>query len=112
MDEIWQPIIDFRRYEVSNKGRVRNARTKRVLAANPTKSHKHPQVFLVKGFSDYFYQGKWHTIPQKYQITLSHLVYDAFNRTRNERTCLYGSGRIGHKDGNILNNESTNLFRY
>ena len=96
MEEIWR-TIDWRPlYEVSNLGRIRNRRMKRILTTNPTKSHRHPQVWL---YSEY-----WRTTEQ---FTLSHIVYNAFNN----RTRSY-TDRIGHKDGDITNNCIDNLYLY
>lgn len=100
MEEIWKDIDWSTCYEVSNKGRVRNKFTKHILKSKPTPSHRHPQVCLSCGL--------W----SKMQLTLSHLVYNAFND--NKVFYLYGhkGERIGHKDGNILNNNIENLYRY
>lgn len=98
MGEIWK-VIDWRPlYEVSNLGRVRNRKTKRILATNPTKSHKHPQVWL---YSEY-----WGTTEQ---FTLSHIVYNAF---KNDGINGSKNNRIGHKNGDIMNNHIDNLYRY
>ena len=97
MEEIWR-TIDWRPlYEVSNLGRVRNRKTGRILATNPTKSHKHPQVWL---YSEY-----WRATEQ---FTLSHIVYNAFSNNRPS----YYTDRIGHKDGDIMNNRFNNLYLY
>ena len=93
----WRPL-----YEVSNLGRVRNAKTKRILKTNPTKSHKHPQVWL--------YSQYWQTTEQ---YTLSHVVYNAFNENDRVHFNYGGVGqRIGHRDGNIMNNRVENLYKY
>lgn len=103
--EVWAVIKYYGGYEVSNMGRVRNRRTKRILTTNPTKSHRHPQVFLqvCKGY--------------KNQITLSRLVYDTFCLKDGwcsgaNYWCEVKGHRIGHKDGNILNNRADNLYAY
>ena len=100
MEEIWKGIEWSTCYEVSNKGRVRNKFTKHIIKSKPTPSHRHPQVCLSCGL--------W----SKMRLTLSHLVYNAFND--NKVFYLYGhkGERIGHKDGNILNNNIENLYRY
>jgi hypothetical protein len=99
--ENWKVISFNKNYEVSDNGRIRNAKTKRILSIKPTKSHKHPQVFL-----------HGNMMFTKMQFTVSHIVYDHFvgeegfnNTTGNPYS------RIGHYDGNILNNKATNLFR-
>lgn len=97
--EEWKEISVDTRYEVSNMGRVRNKRSGHILSVKPTKSHKHPQVFLMG----------WAV---RLQLTVSHLVYNAFNE--NDKVSFdRGVGtRIGHHDGNILNNKIENLYRY
>ena len=100
MEEIWR-TIDWRPlYEVSNLGRVRNRKTGRILATNPTKSHRHPQVWL---YSEYWGATE--------QFTLSHIVYNAFCAPTDKIRISYGQ-RIGHKDGNIMNNKFDNLYLY
>lgn len=101
--EIWKQIPYYTKYEVSNKGRVRNKKTKHILSTKPTKSHRHPQVFLA--LNDTFWANH-------HQLTVSHLVYDAFLRKKGEKSSYRLACRIGHKDGNILNNAADNLFKY
>ena len=91
--EQWRTITQDERYEVSNLGRVRNKKSGHVLACNPTKSHRHPQVFLMGNM--------WGRL----QLTVSHLVWHEFNN----QPYFYGD-RIGHKDGDILNNRLENLY--
>ena len=100
--ENWKVISFNENYEVSDKGRIRNAKTKHILSTKPTKSHKHPQVFL-----------HGNMMFDKMQYTVSHIVYDHFVKVRKriQRHHWYFHARIGHYDGNILNNEATNLFR-
>lgn len=98
--EIWRSIHVAQRYEVSNKGRIRNKESKYILKTKPTPSHRHPQVFLCDGL--------W----GKMQLTVSHLVYNAFNDEKVHFTCGRKGERIGHMDGNILNNCVENLYRY
>ena len=101
MAEVWK-TIDWRPlYEVSNLGRVRNRNTGRILTTNPTKSHKHPQVWL---YSEY-----WNATEQ---FTLSHIVYNAFANDKVHFTYGGKGQRIGHRDGNILNNKIENLYKY
>ena len=100
--EFWKTIRFNRNYEVSNMGRIRNAKTKHILSTKPTKSHKHPQVFL-HGNCGWF---------DKVQYTVSHIVYDHFvGEDGFNNTTGNWNARIGHYDCNILNNEATNLFR-
>jgi len=100
--EKWK-VIDWRPlYEVSNIGRVRNIKTKRILKTSPTKSHKHPQVWL--------YSTYWQATEQ---FTLSHIVYNAFNENDKVNFINCGVGeRIGHLDGDITNNKIENLYKY
>ena len=99
--ENWKVISFNENYEVSDKGRIRNAKTKHILSTKPTKSHKHPQVFL---------HGSM--IFPKMQFTVSHIVYDHFVGEEGfNSTTGNWNARIVHYDGNILNNEATNLFR-
>ena len=96
--EFWRTINADTRYEVSNKGRVRNKRSGRILSTNPTKSHRHPQVFLMGNF--------WGRL----QLTVSHLVWNAF---KDDKISYVDGGvgqRVGHLDGDILNNNLENLF--
>ena len=99
--EEWKVISFNENYEVSNKGRIRNRRNGHILSTKPTKSHKHPQVFL-----------HGHMMFDKMQFTVSHIVYDHFIKDEEfANTCDNSYARIGHYDGNILNNEASNLFR-
>ena len=98
--ENWKVISFNENYEVSDKGRIRNRKTGHILSTKPTKSHKHPQVFL---------HGSM--IFTKMQFTVSHIVYDHFVKGDDEPTTTGNwKARIGHFDGNILNNEASNLF--
>lgn len=93
MTEIWKKIKYNSRYEVSNFGNIRNAKTKQLLALNPTKSHRHPQVFLSR--------GKW-----KEQRTVSHIVWEHFAPWDDRQYRYY---QIAHLDNNIFNNNIKNL---
>lgn len=93
MIEIWRKIRYNKRYEVSNFGNIRNAKTKRLLAVKPTKSHRHPQVFLSRGL--------W-----KEQRTVSHIVWEHFTPWNDKQ---YGYYKIAHLDNNIYNNNIKNL---
>ena len=101
MAEVWKTIDWQPHYEVSNLGRVRNRNTGRILTTNPTKSHKHPQVWL---YNDYF--------GETLQYTLSHIVYNAFANDKVYYSCGRKGERIGHRDGNVLNNKIENLYKY
>ena len=98
MEEIWRTIWWNTRYQVSNMGRVRNVKSGRILATNPTKSHKKPQVWL---FCDYF--------GETLQYTLSKLVFFTFNSDdarikENTNKCVF------HRDGDIMNCKLDNLY--
>lgn len=94
MAEIWKKIKYFENYEISNLGKVRNVKTKRLLSVKPTKSHKHPQVFL-------YLHKFW-----KEQKTVSHLVWEHFGPCPQSASQYY---KIRHKDNNIFNNNINNL---
>lgn len=100
--EIWKTITWNTNYEVSNYGRIRNKKSGHILSTKPTKSHRHPQVFL----------SSTNYIADREQWTVSHIVYDHFlcHNDMDKVHHSYGS-RIGHYDGNILNNNSSNLYR-
>ena len=95
--EIWKTVSRNNKYEVSNYGRIRNKDSGYILSTNPTKSHRHPQVFLRVHRSMY----------DKEQYTLSHIVFEEFV---GHNTLPYGA-KIGHRDGDIMNNKADNLYR-
>jgi hypothetical protein len=92
--EEWKTLWWNTRYEVSNMGRVRNIRTKRILATNPTKTHRKPQVWL---YTDYF--------GTTCQYTLARLVYFTFNNEVSHGT----RKQVFHRDGNVMNCKLENL---
>ena len=96
MEEIWRTLWWNTRYEVSNLGRVRNRKTNKILATNPTKSHKHPQVWLYSEF--------WRATEQ---FTLSRIVYNAFHENK-----IRYPKCIKHIDGDITNNKLDNLSSF
>lgn len=98
--EFWRTISQDKRYEVSNYGRVRNKKSKKLLSTRPTKSHRHPQVFLMGSYV------------RRLQLTVSHLVWNAFMDDKVFYTVGLQGERIGHRDGNIYNNHIENLFKY
>lgn len=105
MEEIWR-TIDWRPlYEVSNLGRVRNRKTKRIISTKRTKSHRHPQVYL---YNNFWCMGGTY----KEQFTVSHIVYNAFSKDKVHFVDGKVGQRIGHKDGDITNNRIDNLYRY
>lgn len=105
--ENWKVITFANKYEVSNKGRIRNRTTRKVLKPYIGGSHKNPQIFLCCG------------VFGREQHTISQIVFNHFCLRDGERPTYYGSNgynvknnRIGHFDGNKLNNNSNNLYRY
>lgn len=92
-NEQWRTISLDKRYEISSLGRVRNKKSGHLLSCKPTKSHRHPQVFLAGNMMG------------RLQLTVSHLVYCEFNNL----SYKYGD-IIGHKDGDITNNRLDNLY--
>ena len=94
-EETWKTLWWNTRYEVSNLGRVRNRKSGKILATNPTKSHKKPQVWL---YTDYF--------NSTLQYTLDKLVYFTFNGVSSRSEVK----RVKHRDGNIMNCKLDNLY--
>ena len=116
--EEWKQITFAPKYEVSNMGRIRNIRTKRVLAYcnGKDKSHNQYTVFLV---CNSICGSVQHIVSQREQHTVSQIVYNHWCLKDGERPSYYsknyykvGGNRIGHKDGNKANNRADNLFRY
>ena len=93
--EQWKTLWWNTRYEVSNLGRVRNRKSGKILATNPTKSHKKPQVWL---YTDYF--------NSTLQYTLDKLVYFTFNGVSSRSEVK----RVKHRDGNVMNCKLDNLY--
>lgn len=106
--EIWKKISFNERYEVSNFGKVRNARTKRLLKPKePRRNHGQLVVYLYR-YRNY-----------KEQFTLSQIVYNHFTKKDEEKPTYYWANgffvknnRIGHLDENVRNNKWDNLYRY
>ena len=93
--EEWRTLWWNTRYEVSNLGRVRNRKSGKILATNPTKSHKKPQAWL---YSKYFNTTLQHTLDK--------LVYFTFNGVSAETI----RKRVFHRDGDIMNCKLENLY--
>ena len=94
--EQWKTLWWNTRYEVSNLGRVRNKKSGKILATNPTKSHKTPQVWL---YTEYF--------GCTLQYTLSKLVYFTFNKVSSRSDEVK---RVKYRDGNVMNCNLDNLY--
>lgn len=105
--EEWKVISFAPKYEVSNKGRIRNRNTKYVLKPYLGGSHKNPQIFLCCGL--------W----GKEQHTIAQIVFNHWCLRDGERPTYYGNNgykvknnRIGYRDGNKTNLKPSNLYRY
>lgn len=101
-NEEWRRCIyPYIRYEVSNYGRVRHARNKKIrkyfLAKAPCKS---------KGWKPYcrvniFVKGKWH------HVLVHRLVAYAFIPLPDD--CLFKNYQVDHINGDKMNNRVENL---
>lgn len=106
--EKWKQITFAPKYEVSNMGRIRNIRTKKVLKPRaPRLCHGQLTIFLCCGI--------W----GKEQHTISQIVYNHWCLREGEKPTYYGyngykvkNNRIGHYDGDETNNRMENLYRY
>lgn len=87
--ENWITIKYNKNYEVSNLGKVRNKKTKRIL--KPAISNKGYYLVALSN------KGKMHT------YTIHKLVMEHFNR------CAFNNEVINHIDGDKLNNNIKNL---
>ena len=87
-EEIWVEAWEFPNYEVSNLGRVRNARTEKVLKLGyDASSYKMIRLYYNK---------------KKYTRRLGRLIWASFNNCACENT-------IDHIDKNTLNDDLVNL---
>ena len=96
--EEWKTLWWNTRSEVSTFGSARNRKSGKILATNPTKSHKKPQVWL---YTDYF--------SSTLQYTLAKIVYWTFNNVYAE-SAIALSKRVKHRDGDIMNCKLENLY--
>ena len=87
--EIWKKVKDFPKYSASNKGRVRNDKTGRILTPTPAYSGYH-KVTL---FND----------DGRFQMLLHRVVAVTF--IPNPNNCPF----VNHKDENKINNRVDNL---
>lgn len=86
--EIWKPLRNFPSYDVSNKGRIRNIRTQRIL--KPTINEKgYYQVCLRKN-------------DKQYSVRVHRIIAETF---LGENPGM----EVRHKDNNRLNNSVENL---
>ena len=88
--EVWRPLEDFPRYEVSSFGRVRNAETGRTLRREITPAG-YARVRLLNKYGEYV------------KVYIHQLVYGTIIDPG------YVYGRIRHLDGDTLNNCADNL---
>ena len=106
--EKWKQITFAPKYEVSNYGNIRNAKTKKVLKPRaPRLCHGQLTIFLYR--SIWFHE----------QYTISQIVYNHWCLKEGEKPTYYNNNgfkvknnRIGHYDGDITNNRMENLYRY
>ena len=106
--EQWKQITFAPKYEVSNYGNIRNAKTKKVLKPRkPRLCHSQLTIFLYR--SVWFHE----------QYTISQIVYNHWCLKEGEKPTYYNNNgfkvknnRIGHKDGDVYNNKADNLYRY
>ena len=102
MKEIWKPISKklyyigslIGDYEVSNKGRIRNAKTGKFI---------HPFKTRDKARLRWTNHKRYHGYDNTLQFLVDHTVYQTFIGD------CYGK-HIGHHDGNYFNNEVDNLY--
>lgn len=87
-NEIWKEAWDFPNYEVSNYGRIRNAKTQKVLKL--AKDGNYYQMVRL------YHNGK------KYTKRLARLIWNSFNECNCPET-------IDHMDLNRSNDNITNL---
>ena len=87
-EERWCTIEDFKNYEVSDAGRVRNRKTRRIL--KPRNGHEYPNVVLYNEFG-----------PRDHQI--HRLVAEAFHPGDHDGL------DVNHIDGRKCNNRADNL---
>lgn len=84
-------------YEVSDQGRIRNTKTRRVLKPIPHKGNRKLRVFLA------VQAGGGHL-----EFQISHLVYGAFHPEALKHDRLLNAV-IGHKNGDSTDNRLENL---
>lgn len=110
LTETWKQITFAHNYEVSNFGRIRNIKTKKVLKPID-RIHSKTKNQLTIGLFSGLYRKEQHTISQ--------IVFNHFCLAPSEAQTYYNvngfkvkNNRIGHYDGNVYNNAAYNLFRY
>ena len=89
MEEKWKIIDGFSRYLISNKGRVKNVRTSRILKPFNLRGYK--QITLTNDDNI------------KKKVLVHRLVALAFIPNPNNKP------QVNHKDGNKINNKIENL---
>ena len=105
--EEWKVITFAPKYEGSNKGRIRNRNTLKIIKPYVTKTFPTPRVTLRCGV----YGKETHTISQ--------IIYNHWCRREGERESYYQyngfmvkNNRIGYRDGDKTNLKPSNLYRY
>ena len=101
-NEIWKPISKdlyyisslIGDYEVSNKGRIRNAKTGKFI--HPFKTHDQKRLMWTN-------HKRSHGWDSTLQFLVDHTVYQTFVGN------CYGK-RVYHLDGDYFNNEVDNLY--
>lgn len=95
MDEIWKPIKDFSKYEVSNKGRIRSFYKNRFMK---------PLILIpIKNGCNYYFVNLYFKGIRK-TPTIHRLVIESFVGLPPVKDFV-----CNHKDGNKLNNNLSNL---
>lgn len=106
MEERWVIINWNHNYEVSNLGRIRNSRTKRILKPLVNNSHKTPQVWLYHSPISPKYVGVSSIITwEKAQFSLVRIIYFTFHNAEDNHK------RIFFHDGNPLNCSLDNIYQ-
>lgn len=91
--EKWKALSEFSHYKISNLGRVKNIKTKKILNGYNMNKSGHIQK-MINLYDD---KGKLHG------ILLHRLVYSVF------KGAIDSDKNIDHIDGNFLNNRLSNL---
>ncbi|NBX75057.1 MAG: hypothetical protein EBQ92_00685, partial [Proteobacteria bacterium] len=93
--EIWKPVVDRERYEVSTHGRVKNSETGKILSDNHLRSG-YKSVCLSKSEND---------VGDQISFKIHRLVAKAFVKNDDPTT----KTNVDHIDGDKLNNYASNL---
>lgn len=88
--ELWKPISNFENYLVSNKGRIKNCKSQKILKLKINKYGYETVCLFKKGFRKY---------PQVHRLVAIAFL-EQKDKTKNQ---------VNHKDGDKLNNNLENL---